>query len=155
MLTLSQVTVATQKRTNFTLQLCLHARKSKPSSFNIKPSKLLHQRALSNAAYFLSNKHCNCMERVCKRGGKAVNRFLRLSSLLFVFLPSILHSRSCGWVPPALPSAWHTIMLVPLINPGEIKLPWVAPSLQHRRGQGRRDGNPFSPLALFCLTQSL
>lgn len=47
-----------------------------------------------------TNKHCKCIECICKRGTMQLNTVWRLSSRLFVFLSWI--SRHRGWVPLCL-----------------------------------------------------
>lgn len=96
-----------------------------PSFLTMSPLKLLHQCVLSNVIY-LSLEHCNCIECICNHGGRLLREtwgwvYFCLSSCL----QFCVQWTQIEFLP--LPSAWHTILLVPLINPGEEKLPWEAP----------------------------
>ncbi len=106
--------------------------------------------------FCLTNKHCDCIECICKHGGVT-----RLSSLLFVFLPWILCSRDPGWVPPAPLCLTHHFSCT-FDQPRRGKLAQgstITPTQQgetsSRRGQGRRDGNPFSLWHFLSSTLSL
>lgn len=93
------------------------------------------------------------------RRGDVVSRVCRLSSLLFCLPASICVLQGEALLAPSRFAWCSSFLPEPLIKPGErgkgggnVSLPLEAPSLRHRRGQGRREWKASSLCGACCLT---
>lgn len=112
---------------------------------------------LSNVIYFLFVSPINTAWSVYRHGGRLVNSVLRLSSLLFVFLPSMLCWRDPGLVPPApLRLTHHSTGAFDQLRRGKHAQGHTITPTQRggqRAGGGKEEGmGVLFPSGTFCLT---